>query len=94
MSSREPDAPLPRMKSRRNRPSVDQVAGILEVLRTDDGVGILITHPKLKTDASGMNRIVLLPRQARHFANLLIMYAEEAESDAATSNSNARRNGG
>jgi hypothetical protein len=82
------------MRSRRNRLSVDQVASILEVLRTDDGLGIVIMHPKLKTDASGMNRIVLLPRQARHFANLLIMHAEEAESDAATSNSNARRNDG
>lgn len=62
---------------------MEQVAGALEVLRTDDGHGIVIKHPALKADASGMNRIVLLPQQARHFANLLIMCAEEAESETA-----------
>jgi hypothetical protein len=73
---------------------VDQVASFLEVLRTDDGLGIVMMHPILKTDASGVNHIELSPRQARHFANLLILHAEEAESDAANSYSNARRNGG
>jgi hypothetical protein len=70
------------------------VASFLEVLPTDDGLEILIAHPQLKSDTSWMNRIVLLPRQARHFANLLIMHAEEAEREAANASPDAERRGG
>ena len=60
---------------------MEKVAGILEVCRTDDGSKIAIKHFELRSDGSGMSRIVLSPRQARHFANVLIMHAGEAENE-------------
>jgi len=60
---------------------MEKVAGILEVCRTDDGSKIAIKHPEVHSDGNGMSRIVLSHRQARHFANVLIMHAGEAEKD-------------
>jgi hypothetical protein len=57
----------------------EKVAGIFEVDRTKDGSKILIKHPETKADASGKSHLILSPRQARHFANVLIMPAGEAE---------------
>jgi hypothetical protein len=66
----------------------EKVAGIFEVYRTNDGCKIAIKHPGLKTDANGMSQIVLSPRQARHFANVLIMHAGEAEDENAVRRTN------
>ena len=85
VSSTELVVSLARRRKRRNSQRVEHVAGILEVLRTDDGHKIAIKHPELKSDATGMSHIELSPRQARYFANLLILHAEEAESEAAES---------
>ena len=60
-----------------------RVAGVLEVARTDDKLEVVIIHPDLKPDATGVGRIVFSPRHARHLANLLIENATEAEADAA-----------
>jgi hypothetical protein len=60
---------------------VDKVAGILEVSRTVDGSKIAIKHCQLQSDGNEMSHIVLSPRQARHFANVLIMHAGEAENE-------------
>ncbi len=62
---------------------MDKVAGVLEVGRTDDTYEIVISYPALKPDANGFGHIVVLPRQARHLANLLIEQATYAEAEAA-----------
>ena len=62
---------------------MEKVAGVLEVSRTEDTHEIVIIHPDLKPDATGVGRIVFSPRHARHLANLLIENATEAEADAA-----------
>lgn len=62
---------------------MDKVAGVLEVSRTDDTQEVVIIHPDLKPDASGVGRLVFSPRHARYLANLLIEHAAAAESEAA-----------
>jgi hypothetical protein len=61
---------------------MDKVAGILEVDRSDDSDQIVISHPRFSPDADGVYRIKLLPRHARHLANLLMEYASYAEAEA------------
>jgi hypothetical protein len=61
---------------------MDKVAGLLEIARTEDTHQIVISHPALKPDDNGLGHIVLLPRQARHLANLLIENAGYAEAEA------------
>ncbi len=61
---------------------MDKVAGFLEVGRTDNTHEIVISFPGLKADGSGVARIVLSPRYARHLANLLIEHATCAEEEA------------
>lgn len=60
---------------------MDKVAGFLEVDRTNDTHEIVISHPALTPDADGLGRIVLLPRHARHLANLLLENATYAEAE-------------
>jgi hypothetical protein len=62
---------------------VDKVAGLLEVGRTEDTHEIVIRFPGSKPDANGVAGIVLSPRYARHFANLLAEHATYAEAEAA-----------
>lgn len=62
---------------------MDKVAGVLEVTRTDDTQKVVIIHPDLKPDASGVGRLVFSPRHARYLANLLIEHAAAAEAEAA-----------
>ena len=62
---------------------MEKVAGVLEVSRTEDTYEIVMVHPDLKPDASGVGRIVFSARHARHLANVLIEYATEAEAAAA-----------
>jgi hypothetical protein len=64
---------------------MDKVAGILEVSRTDDTREVVIIHPDLKPDASGVGRLVFSPRHARYLANLLIEHAAAAEAETAMS---------
>ena len=61
---------------------MDKVAGVLEVSRTDDTQEVVIIHPDLKPDASGVGRLVFSPRHARYLANLLIEHAAAAEAEA------------
>jgi hypothetical protein len=69
---------------------LEKVAGKLEVSLTEDGNEIVIKHPDLKPDATGVGRIVFSPRHARHLANLLIENATEAEADAERMNISQR----
>jgi hypothetical protein len=69
---------------------MEKVAGVLEVSRTEDTNEIVITHPDLKPDATGVSRIVFSPRHARHLANLLIECATEAEAEAVRKNVSQR----
>jgi len=64
---------------------MDKVAGVLEVSRTDDTQQVVIIHPDLKPDASGVGRLVFSPRHARYLANLLIEHAAAAEAETAMS---------
>ena len=61
---------------------MDKVAALLEVTRTDDTQEVVIIHPDLKPDASGVGRLVFSPRHARHLANLLVEHAVAAEAEA------------
>jgi hypothetical protein len=61
---------------------MDKVAAVLEVTRTDDTQEVVLIHPDLKPDASGVGRLVFSPRHARHLANLLVEHAAAAEAEA------------
>jgi len=61
---------------------MDKVAAVLEVTRTDDTQEVVILHPDLKPDSSGVGRLVFSPRHARHLANLLVEHAAAAEAEA------------
>ena len=61
---------------------MDKVAAVLEVTRTDDTLEVVIIHPDLKPDASGIGRLVFSPRNARYLANLLVEHAAAAEAEA------------
>jgi len=64
---------------------MDKVGDALEVTRTDDTQEVVIVHPDLKPDASGIGRLVFSPRHARYLANLLIEHAAAAEAEATMS---------
>ena len=61
---------------------MDTVARFLEVSRTDGTHEVVISHPASKPDNCGFEHITILPRQARHLANLLIEHATYAEAEA------------
>ena len=52
-------------------------AGYLEVGR-DDKYQIIVNHPYLNPDENGVGHLVFSPRQARHFARLLLKHADQA----------------
>lgn len=54
----------------------DVVTGILEVGR--NGFEVIVNHPDLKPNENGGGYIVFSPRQARHFAQLLMKHADDA----------------
>ena len=64
---------------------MDKVGDVLEVTRTDDTQEVVIVHPDLKPDASGVGRLVFSPRHARYLANLLVEHAAAAEAEATMS---------
>ncbi len=55
----------------------DVDAGFLEVGH-NERFEVVVNHPDLKPDANGVGHIVFSPRQARHFAELLLKHAAEA----------------
>ena len=55
----------------------DIEAGVLEVGH-DDKFQVVVNHPDLKPDENGVGHICFSPRQARHFANLLLKHADQA----------------
>jgi hypothetical protein len=56
----------------------DKIGGHLEVGHNEQGE-VVVNHPALIVDADGVGHIVFSPMQARHFANLLLKKANEAE---------------
>lgn len=62
--------------ARQNEPP-DRDDGFLEVGR-NNRFEIIVNHPDLKADENGVGYIVFSPRQARHFARLLMRHASEA----------------
>lgn len=60
---------------------MDIVAGFLEIDGGNDNHEIVVKHPVLKPDENGRVHFALLPRQARHLANLLVEYATYAEAE-------------
>ncbi len=68
---------------------MDKIEGFLEVGRTDDTHEVVINHPDLKPDESGVGHIIFSPRQARTLANLLIKHAAYAEAEATGMHPNA-----
>ena len=61
---------------------MDKVGDALEVTRTDGTQEVVIIHPDLKPDSSGVGRLVFSPRHARYLANLLVEHAAAAEAEA------------
>jgi hypothetical protein len=61
---------------------MDKIGDALEVTRTDDTQEVVIIHPDLKPDSSGVGRLVFSPRHARYLANLLVEHAAAAEAEA------------
>lgn len=59
---------------------MDKIEGVLEVGHNDKGE-VVINHPDLKPDQSGVGHIVFSPTQARHLAMLLNQKASEAERE-------------
>jgi len=55
---------------------------MIEVSLTDETPEVVMRYPASPSDAKGQHEIVILPRYARHLANLLIEYADAAEADA------------
>ena len=60
---------------------MEKVAGLLQVTRTGDGRKVVISYPDAEPDENGDRAIALTPRQARHFASVLIIAAQEAEGE-------------
>jgi hypothetical protein len=67
---------------------MEKVAGKLEVGLADDTRHIVIRLHDLKPDSNGEGRISLLPRYARHLANVLIDCAADAEAESTSRRSN------
>jgi hypothetical protein len=65
---------------RGGREPLDIDAGTLEV-GTNDRFEVIVNHPDLEPDENGVGHIVFSPRQARHFANLLLKHADRALQD-------------
>lgn len=76
----------------RSQLAMDKVGDALEVTRTDDTQEVVIIHPDLKPDASGVGRLVFSPRHARYLANLLVEHAAAAEAEAIMTDAAKRDN--
>ena len=61
---------------------MERVAGEIEVSLTDDTHEVVISHPASHSGNDGMHAIVIMPRFARHLANVLLEYASVAEAHA------------
>ena len=62
---------------------MDKIAGFVEVEMANDSYEIVIGHPALHLDSSGLDHFVLSPRHARHLANVLMALANQAEAEVA-----------
>ena len=72
---------------------MERVAGILDVGISDDFREVVIDCSASLQSGTGAGRILLSPRYARYLANLLIDYAEEAETHLMPQAKTARRHG-
>jgi hypothetical protein len=59
---------------------MDRVAGVIDVSLTDNTHEVVISYPASQPDANGIHEIVIMPRYARHLAQVLIEYAGIAEA--------------
>jgi hypothetical protein len=67
------------MRVNRVNPREEIVEGYLEV--GNDGHDVIVNHPKIKVDASGVGHIVFSPTQARNFAAILLRHADAIETE-------------
>ena len=58
---------------------MDRIAGKLEVFWAKSAEQIVVKHEDSRRSDDETGSIMLSPRQARHFASVLLMLAEEAE---------------
>jgi len=65
---------------------MDEVAGVIEVSLTDEIPEMVMRCPATPSDSKGKHEIAILPRYARHLANLLVEYAEAAEASTERKN--------
>lgn len=72
---------------------MEKVAGFLQIDWRNDTHEIVISHPILTPDANGLVHIALIPRHARHLANLLIENAADAEAEIVRLRRESRRFG-
>jgi NACalpha-BTF3-like transcription factor len=59
---------------------MDKVAGVIDVSLTDNTHEVVISYPDSRPNANGVHEIVIMPRYARHLAQVLIEYAAAAEA--------------
>jgi hypothetical protein len=71
---------VPRQK--RRMLEMDRVAGVIEVSLIDDTHEVVISYPASKPNSSGVHEIVIMPRYARHLAQVLIEYADISEAES------------
>jgi hypothetical protein len=60
---------------------MDRIAGKLEVFWAKSAEQIVVKHEDSRRSDDETGSIMLSPRQARHFASVLLMLAEEAEAE-------------
>jgi len=60
---------------------MDRIAGKLEAFWAKSAEQIVIKHEDSRRSDDETGSIMLSPRQARHFASVLLMLAEEAEAE-------------
>jgi hypothetical protein len=59
---------------------MDKVAGVIDVSLTENTHEVVISYPASRPNANGVHEIVIIPRYARHLAQVLIEYAAAAEA--------------
>lgn len=59
---------------------MDKVAGVIEVSLADETPEIVMKYPATPSDSEGKHEIAIMPRYARHLANLLLEYANAADA--------------
>jgi hypothetical protein len=61
---------------------MDTIAGVIEVMLAEESHEIVVRFSGSTADVHGKHKIVIMPRYARHLAQVLVEYAEIAEEAA------------